>query len=161
MIKSVHKNKIELLFVDLLNQHWNLIEELKVLNYKLALSSGWHYLLDWSWVISHLNKDTEKTILDAGAGIGLLQWYLAERGATVISVDRSDRSCIPFHLIRRYNVTGFTGKDNPLNLSQVLGIKTKNVRLLTIFKSLIRGLIGTVRVNKYRSPGAVLCTDKL
>ncbi len=33
-------------------------------------------------------------MLDAGAGTGVLQWYLAQQGAAVISVDRMSRALV-------------------------------------------------------------------
>ena len=80
-------NKIELISVDILEQNRSLVNQLNYLNKTLALASGWHYLMDWAWVISQLGEVAGKTILDAGAGIGLMQWYLAQQGARVISVD--------------------------------------------------------------------------
>ena len=106
-------DKIELLPISILEQHREMATNLKRLNFNLAIASGWHYLLDWIWIIEQLGDVSQATILDAGAGIGLLQWYLAIEGARVISVDRSDRSILPTPLIKRFNVTGFRVEDTP------------------------------------------------
>lgn len=96
------RDKIELISVDILRQYPQLYRELEDMNHALALSSGWHYALDWLWIIGSMGEIAGKRVLDAGAGIGLLQWYLASKGADVVSVDRSDRACIPFHILNRF-----------------------------------------------------------
>ncbi len=40
--------------------------------------------------------------MDAGAGTGVMQWYLAEEGAEVLSVDRGSRGDLPLRFRRRY-----------------------------------------------------------
>src|SRR5690349_24468130 len=108
-------DKIELISPAILPQHRQLANELKSMNGNLALSSGWHYILDWLWILEQMESVDGKIILDAGAGIGFLQWYLADKGANIISVDRSDRTCIPFHLLHRFNVHGLRAEDTPLS----------------------------------------------
>ena len=57
---------------------------------------GWHYLLDLTWIVENLGPVNGKQILDAGAGMGLMQWYLIESGAAeVISADRGSRYDLP------------------------------------------------------------------
>ena len=109
---------IEILSTDFLDQYRPLIEEQKKLARFIGIGTGWHYPLDWSWIITHLGKVEGKRILDAGAGLGVLQWYLAEQGAEVISVDRESRACIPFHLRRRYRIQGLRSGDllSPLQM---------------------------------------------
>ena len=138
-------SKIELISVDILEQNRSLVSQLNNLNKTLALASGWHYLMDWAWVITQIKDLAGKTILDAGAGIGLLQWYFALQGARVISVDRSDRTCIPFHLLKRFNVSGFTETDTPLSLNEILNITNGKSKLSTRIKALTRGIIGELR----------------
>lgn len=56
--------------------------------------NGWHYDLDLIWIIKMLlanNVLPGSTVLDAGAGMGILQFYLAFSGYNVISIDYSDR----------------------------------------------------------------------
>ena len=54
---------------------------------------------------------TSGTVLDAGAGSGLLQWFLAEEGFRVISADRTSRAGLPVRFRSRYRVRGFRGVD--------------------------------------------------
>jgi ubiquinone/menaquinone biosynthesis C-methylase UbiE len=116
-VKLLPKNKIELLPVSLLDQERPLVEELKNLAKSLGLGLGWHYLLDLAWILreakcfSTLNSLEDKNIVDAGAGSGLLQWHLIERGAEVISVDRSSRSLLSLRFRARYNMTGMRPED--------------------------------------------------
>ncbi len=98
--------KIELLPVELLDQNRSLVVELKKLASSLGLDFGWHYLLDLTWTISQLGSIENRRILDAGAGTGILQWYLAEHGAQVVSVDRFSRSLLPVRFRRRYRCQG-------------------------------------------------------
>jgi ubiquinone/menaquinone biosynthesis C-methylase UbiE len=103
--------KIELLPVDLLEKNRSLVVELKKLAASLGLDFGWHYLLDLTWTIQQLGSVENHRILDAGAGTGILQWYLAEHGAHVISVDRFNRSLLPVRFRRRYHCQGLRPKD--------------------------------------------------
>lgn len=105
------QDKIELLSVELLEAHRPLTEQLKKMSAELFIELGWHYLLDLIWIINQLGEVQGKKILDAGAGIGLLQWYLAERGADVISVDRQNRAFLPLQLRARFPVQGLREKD--------------------------------------------------
>jgi len=74
-------DQIEILSVELLDQHRSTVLALRRLARSLGLEFGWHYLLDLTWIISLLGPVKGKRILDAGAGTGVLQWYLAEQGA--------------------------------------------------------------------------------
>ena len=103
--------KIELLPIDLLDQNRDLVIELRKLAASLGLDFGWHYLLDLTWTILQLGPVENRRILDAGAGTGILQWYLAEHGAQVVSVDRSSRSLLPVRFRRRYNCQGLRPED--------------------------------------------------
>lgn len=103
--------KLEILPVSLLETEWQIITELKELAHKLKLEFGWHYLLDLSWIIRQIEEIQEKRIIDAGAGIGVMQWYLAERGAKVISVDLESRVGLPSRFRRRFDVSGLREQD--------------------------------------------------
>lgn len=116
----------------------------------LALSSGWHYIMDWTWVISHIGNVTGKKIVDAGAGIGLLQWYLASKEADIISIDRSDRICLPFHLLPLFNVSGYRSNDEPLKLREILNIGNGKARLASRVKSIVRGMVGSLHSSSSR-----------
>ena len=113
-------DKIELLSVELLDQNRALVESLKEFSRSVRLELGWHYLLDLSWILSHLGPLPGKRIMDAGAGIGVLQWYLASQGAEVVSVDRVSREALSLRFRRRFRVQGLRQKDL-LTPSQVLG----------------------------------------
>ena len=57
--------------------------------------NGWHYDLDHLWILKKLKNYNIKpgsTILDAGAGQGILQYILCSMGYNVISLDFSPRS---------------------------------------------------------------------
>ena len=110
-MNSTHQEKIEIPSVDSLDQHRSLVTELKSLARSLHLELGWHYLLDWTWIISQLGPVKGKRILDAGAGTGLLQWYLARQGAEVISVDRLSRAALPVRFRARFQVEGVRKED--------------------------------------------------
>jgi SAM-dependent methyltransferase len=83
--------KIEILSVSLLASERRIVEEIRVIKEKLNIPIGWHYLLDLSWAARQLSFVTASKIMDAGAGCGIMQWYLAERGTDVISVDARRR----------------------------------------------------------------------
>ncbi len=102
---------IEILSVDLLDQHRPLVEDLRRLAKGLGLEFGWHYLLDLTWILSRLGEVRGKRIMDAGAGVGVMQWYLAEQGATVYSVDRGSRSDLSPRFRGRYRVRGLRPED--------------------------------------------------
>jgi len=110
-MNSTYQEKIEIPSVDLLHQHRSLVTELKSLARSLRLEMGWHYLLDWIWIISQLGPVKGKRILDAGAGTGLLQWYLARQGAEVISIDRLSRAALPVRFRARFQVQGVRKED--------------------------------------------------
>jgi hypothetical protein len=80
-------NSLEILSVGLLERHRDLVEEMRSLSRGLAIGLGWHYLLDLAWIIDRVGAVDGRRILDAGAGVGILQWYLARHGAEVLSVD--------------------------------------------------------------------------
>jgi SAM-dependent methyltransferase len=103
--------KIEILPVDLLDQNRPVVEQLKKLSHSLRLEFGWHYLLDLTWTIQHLGPVQGKRIMDAGAGTGILQWYLADAGAQVYSVDRLSRAALPPRFRGQFRVEGLRPTD--------------------------------------------------
>ena len=106
-----HCEKIEILSVDLLDQNRDLVTELREFARSLKLEFGWHYLLDIIWTLTQLGAVEQKHIMDAGAGTGLMQWWLAENGAQVISVDRVSRANLPLRFRNRYYVQGLRPDD--------------------------------------------------
>jgi ubiquinone/menaquinone biosynthesis C-methylase UbiE len=156
MSNPILQDKLELISVDILEEERVLSSELKYLNYSLGFASGWHYLLDWIWTIRHLTAIEEKKILDAGAGIGLLQWYLALHNAEVLSVDRSDRKIIPFHLLQHFNIVPYTPNDKFLTLREFFLPSLRELPLGRWLKALLRGALGAARTRLWkRAPGRV------
>ncbi len=102
---------VEILSVELLDQYRPLVENLKTFSRSVGVELGWHYLLDLVWIITRLDLHTAKNLLDAGAGTGVLQWYLAQQGAAVISVDRMSRASLPLRFRRRFRVEGLRKED--------------------------------------------------
>lgn len=105
------QDTIEILSVELLDKNRSTVNALKKQARALGLEIGWHYLLDLTWIIQNLGDIRGKRLMDAGAGTGVLQWYLAEEGAEVLSVDRGSRGELPLRFRRRYNVRGLRPQD--------------------------------------------------
>ncbi len=76
-------------------------KKLKELTHWLRIMNrpnGWHYDLDHIWILEELEKAgiyPGATIVDAGAGQGVMQYLLAARGYNVISLDFSLRTPHP------------------------------------------------------------------
>jgi SAM-dependent methyltransferase len=104
-------DRIEILPVSLLEDEKQRVAALRRLAKSLKLEFGWHYLLDLTWILSLLKEMRGKRIMDAGAGVGIMQWYLAQQGADVLSVDRESRAHLPLRFRRRYQVEGFCPRD--------------------------------------------------
>jgi SAM-dependent methyltransferase len=109
-VNRLPSDRIEILSADLLDQNRIIVEDLKHLATLLGLEFGWHYLLDLSWILSLLGNANGLRIMDAGAGTGILQWYLARGGTQVISVDRLGREALPLRFRRRFRVRGLRGE---------------------------------------------------
>lgn len=105
------RGAIEILPVSLLQEHRAIVTRLRRLSADLRIGLGWHYPLDLSWIIDHLGPVSGATVLDAGAGWGLMQWFLCEEGARVISVDRASRADLAIRLRARYPVRGLRASD--------------------------------------------------
>jgi SAM-dependent methyltransferase len=108
------EEKISIPSVELLDKYRPIVDEFKILGRRLGHHSiGWSYYLEWAWAFGQIDlislKDEE--VLDAGAGLGLSQWYLVEHGATVYSVDRISRACMPLYLRKRYSMAGVRTQD--------------------------------------------------
>ena len=116
------KEKIEILSVELLERHRREADAFRELSRRVGISLGWHYLLDLVWILENLGDPQGRHIMDAGAGLGLMQWHLAERGVDVLSVDRSDRSEM-LRLRTRYRIAGLRPEDIP-GAGELLRIKT-------------------------------------
>jgi len=142
--------KIEIIPVDLLNKQRPLVEDLKRLATSLGLEFGWHYLLDISWIISHLGPVAGKRILDAGAGTGVIQWYLAAHGAEVISVDRMSRAYLPTRFRTRFRVQGLRSQD----LAPISDLFRRDTSAKASVGSRVRNITGLF--DPRRSAGKVL-----
>lgn len=116
--------KIEILSVTLIDQNRPQVEELKRLARSLGIGLGWHYLLDWAWILSQLGEVRGMQLLDAGAGQGLLQWYLAGQGAKVLSVDRASRADLSLRFRAHYRIQGL----RPQDLSPAVRVFGHNLR---------------------------------
>ncbi len=85
------RDSIELLSESLIDEHRDLALEVLAASSRLGLQLGWHYVLDLIWLLRELDLPVGSTVLDAGAGWGLAQFLLADRGLRVVSVDMSPR----------------------------------------------------------------------
>ena len=103
--------RIEILSTELLEAERPLVGELRGLARKLGIALGWHYLLDLPWAARQLGPVQGMQMLDAGAGVGPMQWWLADHGADVISVDRTDRRDLPPVFRRHYRIQGLRAGD--------------------------------------------------
>ena len=92
------QDKLEILSISLLDEHHDIVVDLKEIAGVIHQEFGWHYLLDLVYIIKNLDLETIPLVLDAGAGEGVLQFYLAWKGINVISIDRMDRSHLPLLL---------------------------------------------------------------
>jgi len=104
--------KIEIPSVDLLDRQRDVVNKLWDVSRATRVEPGWHYLLDLTWIVENLGPVDGKQILDAGAGMGLMQWFLIEQGAAeVISADRGSRYDLPLVMRSRYKVLGLRPDD--------------------------------------------------
>ena len=85
-------DRIEILSVSLLDDQRPLAQEMRQISEQLNITLGWHYLLDLTWAAQQLAVTGGMRVMDAGAGQGLMQWWLANRGVEVLSVDRCSRA---------------------------------------------------------------------
>ena len=107
----MYSDRIEILSVTLLDEQRRLVDALKQIARSLKLEFGWHYLLDLTWITKELGSMKGKRLMDAGAGVGVMQWYLASQGAEVTSVDRLSRASLPLRFRARYPVQGLRPDD--------------------------------------------------
>jgi SAM-dependent methyltransferase len=144
---------IEIPSVDILEEEWRTVQALRELAQSLELEFGWHYLLDLAWILKNLGPIEGKSIMDAGAGTGIMQWYLALQGATVISVDRGSRAELPVRFRRRFKAAGLRqgAKPDLIPASQLL------IKSLVKPKQVIRFVIEAVaNLSVQSAPGKVL-----
>jgi SAM-dependent methyltransferase len=107
--------RVELLSVSLLEERRKVVHEMQEIGKALGLGLGWHYLLDLPWAATEIRPTPGLLIIDAGAGLGAMQWWLADQGATVVSVDRESRRQLPYLHRKLYHVEGLRPEDSPSN----------------------------------------------
>jgi SAM-dependent methyltransferase len=155
------QDKLEILPVSLLDENRALVMELHLLAAKMWREFGWHYLLDLTWIIIQLGPVTAKQILDAGAGTGLIQWYLAGQGAEVLSVDRGSRKYLPLHFHAFFNVRGLRQED----LASPLATAWRELRQPTPNKAKkqVRNMIslGRMLMPRQKTGGVVIYNQNL
>lgn len=139
-------DKIEILSVDLLDEHRALVSDLRRMERALHQEFGWHYLLDLVWIISNLDPDRSDLIVDAGAGLGILQWYLAEQGRDVLSIDRRDRAHLNLRFRSRYRVAGLRPEDLSSHFAVMLNDLKSPFTPVVKAKKLARSLTAFVRM---------------
>lgn len=149
--------KIEILSTGLLDEQRPIVEAFKNLSRQLGIGLGWHYLLDLSWIISNLQEIHSQRVMDAGAGTGLMQWYLAQQGAQVISVDRNSRADLSLRFRAAYPIAGLRSTD----LHSAAAVLVRNVQNSTGIPAKARvagrGLIGVLKAGLPKnSTGKVL-----
>lgn len=105
------KDEINILSVDLLDKHKEVVKSMKSISNQVNKGIGWHYLLDLSWVARKIIFEPGALVLDAGAGWGIMQWWLVENGADVISVDAQSRQNISLLHRAKYKISGLRKQD--------------------------------------------------
>jgi len=105
------QDKIEILPVSLLETKRTIVGEMRRISEELSIGLGWHYLLDLSWAAEMLSPAPEMRVIDAGAGTGVIQWWLAEHGVDVISLDRISRRHLSMRFRQRYRIKGWRQED--------------------------------------------------
>jgi SAM-dependent methyltransferase len=113
--------RVDLMAPRLLDELRSAVEAYRELAAELDVGLGWHYLLDLPWALHQLEGIAVPGSrgLDAGAGIGLMQWSLARRGVEILSVDRGSRARIPLRFQERFPISGLRRSD----LSPIAGIR--------------------------------------
>ena len=140
MMRNKPQDCIELLGIDLLEKYSSIVREIDHMRKALGRGLGWHYVLDITWILKNLSQlDLAKgaTILDAGAGIGLLQFILAERGHNVISVDFSNRKK-PRGLSLIYPIEDMGGRR--FNHKYIKHLENSQVRSRSLFGKVVKKL---------------------
>ena len=103
--------RLEILSVALLRRECRLVDEMRRTSEALGIALGWHYLHDLPWAAQELALKPSMRIIDAGAGRGAMQWWLADHGVTVLSVDRRSRANLPQAFRKRYRIAGLRPED--------------------------------------------------
>ena len=126
------KKKIKILSPSFLNNK----KILKELSYWLNIidrPQGWHYDMDMTWILEKLDNLRLKkgsSILDAGAGLGPLQYILAARGYNIISLDFKKRK-IPKEVKKIFKVIDNQSQSFSYNHSyqEFISLNKKNISI--------------------------------
>lgn len=144
------RDALEILSVELLDERRTTVAEVRTLAAELKVGLGWHYLLDVAWALQRL-EGSPKTVLDAGAGTGIIQWYLADRGWRVVSVDRVSRRNLASRFRARYRVSGL----RPVDLAPPLsGLEVTARRVIGVGRRLISLIVAVRHGYRPRAPSA-------
>ena len=130
-------DQLSLLSPDLLRHSPELVSSFRRLARATVVGLGWHYLLDLTWIARELGEPANLKVLDAGAGLGVLQWHLAEGGAQVLSVDRTDRSRLPATVRDQFRIRGLAPGD-----------LAPRIAAWTSTKSILRGFAGRIAMRR-------------
>jgi SAM-dependent methyltransferase len=157
---SMNNERIEILSVELLENNRKLVDELKQFAKSIGLEFGWHYLLDLTWIINQLDSSKMKYVMDAGAGTGVIQWYLATQGLEVISVDRTSRANLPLRFRKEFNVKGLREKDLSHPTPAFLNNFKRPIKGSLLYRILATGKAQMLDISgyysKFRNPGSVI-----
>ncbi len=85
-------NQIQVLSPSVLDEVPERLAEMRDVVDTLRTPRGWHYYIDLCWLARELAPTPGLSVLDAGAGNGVLQWWLAQTGVDVLSVDGQRRA---------------------------------------------------------------------
>ncbi len=115
-------DRIEILPVSILETERRLTREFQDISSRFGIGLGWHYLIDLCWAVRQLVPAPGMRVIDAGAGTGIIQWWLAEQGVDVLSVDRLSRHDLPMCFRQQYRILGWRKEDlAPLPRSGTVG----------------------------------------
>ena len=151
------EDRLEILSVDLLKDEAELVDSFRERARGLGIQLGWHYDLDLAWIGSQLGDPSGLKVLDAGAGTGVLQWWLADKGADVVSADRLYRADLSGRFRLAYRVDGLR-QDDLLPTRKLISYRISQADQSVGFrlKGGLRATATTVlEPFRYKSPGHV------
>lgn len=152
--------RLEILSVALLRRERRLADEMRRTSEALGIALGWHYLLDLPWAAQELALKPSMRIIDAGAGRGVMQWWLADHGVTVLSVDRRSRASLPQAFRKRYHIAGLRPEDlSPATpLASLRGfLPPRYPRLWKTYPSKLRAALKAVSTPINQSAQGTVC----
>lgn len=141
-------NSISLLRPSILYGNPRILKKIDNLRLALGKELGWHYIVDLVWTlltIEEMELPKGATILDAGAGNGLLQYLLADLDYQIICVDFSNVYTPTFTKLL-YSVENLEGEqqnndqDYKIHIKRVIKFINKRFSLLKFFWLLLRTL---------------------